>query len=77
MNRSETYRKWHDEFVGKHIGGRKITDIEVLGPPSFVYGSIKVILEDGEMYAPQGSWQYRPPLKEMRKLIDEYKEGKP
>ena len=78
MDRLETERKWKDEFVGKHIDGKEIIDINVIGPSSFVSGVIKIILDDGEeMYAPKlrpGS--YRPSIIATRKFIDEYKEEK-
>jgi len=72
MDRWETEQKWKDEFVGKHIDGKEIIDINVIGPSSFVYGIIKIILEDGEMFAPKlrpGS--YRPSIIATRKFIDE------
>jgi len=75
MDRQETEQKWQDEFLGKHIDGKEIIGINVIGPPSFVYGIIKIILEDGEMFAPKVDPinSYRPSIKMTRKLIDEYR----
>lgn len=46
---TETYKKW---WVGKycrihHRTFKKVTDVIVTGPPSYVYGIAKLVYEDG------------------------------
>jgi len=80
MDREETYWHWRDRFRGKHIDGKRIVDIRVEGPPSFVYGSIILVLEDGsEMSAPRIDpvHSYRPSIRLTEKMLDENKQGKP
>ena len=73
MDRDRTEQRWKELFLHKHIDGREIIDIEVIGSPSFVYGIIKIIFKTGYMYAPQEINQYRPSIKNMKKIVDEYK----
>ena len=65
------YEKW---CIGKHIDGKEIVKVKLIGPPSFVYGSVKVITEDGaEYFLPQSYNTYKPRKKDLHLLIDEYK----
>jgi len=65
------YENW---VLGKHIDGKKIVKVELIGPPSFVVGLVTVFTEDGESYyLPEFTGDFRPRKKNLWMLIDEYK----
>lgn len=74
----EIVKRYENWCLGKHIDGKEIVKVKLHGPPSFVYGCVTVITEDGkEYYLPQPPGAYRPRKKDLHMLIDEYKkEGK-
>ena len=76
MNRYETEERWKELFLGKHINGEEIINIEAEGPPSFVYGSIEYRTQSGRSFAPRYINQFRPAIKNMKEIVDEYKEVK-
>ena len=68
------YERW---CLGKHIDGKEIVKVRLIGPPSFVYGSVIVETEDGKEYFLPKPWNaFKPRKKDLHRLIDEYKGDK-
>ena len=75
MNKIEAKLRWKELFVGKHINGIKIKNIEIIGPPSYGYGSVEITMEnDKTFFAPGLMEQYKPKIRDMKKIVDEYQE---
>ena len=59
----DKYRQWwKGKLVQSDNGIKRVSDVKVYGPPSFVYGSVELIFEDGtrqtihtEAYKPRKS----------------------
>ena len=62
--REQTYRRW---WVGKYLrDGRKIVDLEFIGVPSGMTGSVMLEFDDGaKETAPMNAYQFRPVKKYM------------
>ena len=66
----ERYRKW---CQGRTINHKKIIDIKLYGPPSFVYGTVVVILEDNREF-PIVTQSFKPRKKDFEYYFDKKKE---
>ena len=66
--------KYCRPIARKDAGFKKVVKIELLGPPSFVYGQCLVKFEDGsEIWLPNEFGAYRPRKKDMD-VLDSDKE---
>lgn len=69
----ERYKKW---CQGRTINHKKIIDIKLYGPPSFVYGVVTVILEDDSEFniIPLSREAFKPRKKDFEYYFDEKEE---
>ena len=69
----EKYRKW---WVGKKIRMedgtiREIVDVWLTGPPSFVYGNVTIVLDNGDrILIPSPLGTYKPRKKDLWLFFD-------
>lgn len=60
------YERW---WLGKrcrlpgHHTFRKVVKVEAIGPPSFVYGVVKITFEDGSYHFPGDPYCFKPSKK--------------